>query len=290
MKVIAQNGTPVNSVTPEDVVQLRKDMATLKVTPDRIENISPDVLAVLTSPDQDAIRKAAGITDEKISVQGPPGETPVIQVAGSELQTKLPSESDWRNIFDLSTLAGKDAEPAEDGKDGTGIASVDVTYQISNSGSTIPDGQWTSSAVAAPQSSYLWARVSLNLTDGTSKEAYLVSRSAIDGMPGDDGEPGASGKDGEPGKNGSPGDPGESAYMVAVKAGFSGSEADWLASLKGSDGKPGVDGKAGVDGKTGSDGQRGSIWTVGSGSPASADAIAGDMYLDVDTGDVYRME
>lgn len=39
---------------------------------------------------------------------------------------------------------------------------------------------------------------------------------------------------------------GLSAYEIAVKNGFKGSEAEWLASLKGEDGKDGSDGKDGV--------------------------------------------
>jgi len=40
------------------------------------------------------------------------------------------------------------------------------------------------------------------------------------------------------------GEKGLSAYEIAVKNGFSGTEAEWLASLKGSDGKSGADGKS----------------------------------------------
>ncbi|MCM1057737.1 MAG: phage tail protein [Firmicutes bacterium] len=50
------------------------------------------------------------------------------------------------------------------------------------------------------------------------------------GDPGADGKDGADGRDGIDGQNGAPG---ESAYAVAVKNGFAGSEEEWLASLKG---------------------------------------------------------
>ena len=43
---------------------------------------------------------------------------------------------------------------------------------------------------------------------------------------------------------------GKSAYEIAVANGFSGTEAEWLESLKGADGKDGVDGKDGKDGIT----------------------------------------
>lgn len=69
------------------------------------------------------------------------------------------------------------------------------------------------------------------------------------------GLPGRDGRDGEPGKNGEKGDIGPqgpqgiqgeqgpqgpqglSAYQVAVNNGFSGSESEWIKSLKGADGK-----------------------------------------------------
>lgn len=44
---------------------------------------------------------------------------------------------------------------------------------------------------------------------------------------------------------------GDSAYEIAVKNGFEGTEAEWLESLKGSDGKNGADGSNGTDGKDG---------------------------------------
>lgn len=47
---------------------------------------------------------------------------------------------------------------------------------------------------------------------------------------------------------------GESAYDIAVRHGYAGSEQEWLESLKGSDGLNGTDGKDGTDGQNGKDG------------------------------------
>lgn len=58
---------------------------------------------------------------------------------------------------------------------------------------------------------------------------------------------------------------GESAYDIAVRHGFAGTEEEWLESLKGSngtDGKDGTDGEDGSDGKDGSDGANGSSTVV----------------------------
>lgn len=50
---------------------------------------------------------------------------------------------------------------------------------------------------------------------------------------------------------------GESAYEIAVEHGFNGSEAAWLESLKGADGQNGRDGLDGKDGRDGRDGKDG---------------------------------
>lgn len=52
------------------------------------------------------------------------------------------------------------------------------------------------------------------------------------------------------GEKGDAGADGKSAYEVAVANGYTGTQAQWLASLKGADGKAGKDGVAGKDGQT----------------------------------------
>lgn len=56
---------------------------------------------------------------------------------------------------------------------------------------------------------------------------------------------------------GTKGEDGKSAYQIAVDEGFEGSEADWLASLKGTDGRNGIDGINGTNGKDGTNGADG---------------------------------
>lgn len=58
-------------------------------------------------------------------------------------------------------------------------------------------------------------------------------------------------------------------------------------NLKGATGDKGERGETGPAGANGDTGTRGSKWSVGTGTPTSADAIAGDQYLDIATGDVY---
>ena len=63
----------------------------------------------------------------------------------------------------------------------------------------------------------------------------------------------------EPGGGGSgrPGRDGKSAYELATENGFSGSETEWLLSLKGEKGDKGDKGEPGADGTNGKDGTNG---------------------------------
>ena len=63
---------------------------------------------------------------------------------------------------------------------------------------------------------------------GTEKE-WLAS---LQGADGHDGTPGHDGKDGENGHDGKDGDDGDSAYQIAVEHGYTGTEEEWLESLK----------------------------------------------------------
>lgn len=82
---------------------------------------------------------------------------------------------------------------------------------------------------------------------------------------GPEGKQGAPGKDGTPGSDGQPGQPGEdgaSAYEIAVKHGFDGTEEEWIESLQGRPGRDGSDGDPGKDGITPHIGDNGN-WFVG---------------------------
>lgn len=70
--------------------------------------------------------------------------------------------------------------------------------------------------------------------DGVNGKNGCDGRNGVDGLPGKDGKSGA---DGLPGRDGIDG---KSAYIIAVEHGFSGTETEWLQSLKGADGKDGI--------------------------------------------------
>ncbi len=97
-----------------------------------------------------------------------------------------------------------------------------------------------------------------------TKSEWLESLKGIDGLPGKDGRDGTDGKNGIDGVNGQNGTDGKSAYLIAVEHGFTGTEAEWLESLKGADGLPGKDGEKGADGRDGVDGTNGQDGVNGS--------------------------
>lgn len=73
--------------------------------------------------------------------------------------------------------------------------------------------------------------------DGGTTWANIISVADLQGPPGSPGQPGA------PGSNGTNG---LSAYQVAVANGFAGTQAEWLASLKGDKGDRGLTGPPGI--------------------------------------------
>lgn len=81
-----------------------------------------------------------------------------------------------------------------------------------------------------------------------------------DGEKGDTGATGPQGPQGDPGpagRDGTNGSDGASAYAIAVAHGYSGTETEWLASLKGDKGDNGEQGIQGEKGDTGETGPQG---------------------------------
>lgn len=108
------------------------------------------------------------------------------------------------------------------------------------------------------------------------------------GETGEKGEPGAKGdsgekcEPGEPGKDGidgRDGADGKSAYLLAVEHGYSGSESEWLTSLKGEKGdagQPGERGEKGDPGEQGIPGEKGDTGADGKDGFSPIAAVAKD--------------
>lgn len=108
------------------------------------------------------------------------------------------------------------------------------------------------------------------------RNRHACTQGNYPGQGGGTGETGGTGKDGKDGKDGL------SAYEIAVKNGFVGTEQEWVNSLKGrdgADGQPGSVGPAGPVGPPGPAGVDGKDGEQGPQGPAGADGAPAVMAL-----------
>lgn len=116
-----------------------------------------------------------------------------------------------------------------------------------------------------------------SLQNFVSTHGPFIFNAIKDLIPTLQGEPGVAGKDGANG---------QSAYQLAVASGFSGTETEWLASLKGDAGVAGPQGLQGEKGDTGLQGVTGKDGLAGAQGPAGKDGVDGKSAYDlaVDNG------
>lgn len=62
------------------------------------------------------------------------------------------------------------------------LTSSSVVYQVGDSGTIIPSGEWVSSVPVVAQGKYLWTRITNTFNSGSPVVAYTVSRMGIDGL------------------------------------------------------------------------------------------------------------
>lgn len=67
------------------------------------------------------------------------------------------------------------------------VSSTTITYAVGTSGTTPPDGGWSSNVPAVPAGQYLWGKTVVTYSDGKSTTTYSVSYQGTNGKPGDDG-------------------------------------------------------------------------------------------------------
>ena len=155
-------------------------------------------------------------------------------------------------------VSGESGLDGISGIDGTSITRVDVLYYQSTSSSTLSGGSWDTNAPEWINGLYVWTKNRTYYKDAKGVEWSTDSNPiCVTGSKGTDGLDGKDGIDGAPGTDGVDG---KSAYQLWLEAGNTGSEEDYLNSLKGEDGKDGQDGapgKDGVDGAPGKDGTDG---------------------------------
>ena len=90
--------------------------------------------------------------------------------------TSATAPTDWQQYkwFKIKGEKGDTGDPAR-------LTSSSVEYQVSDSGTVIPSGAWSSSVPVVAQGRYLWTRITQNFNTGSPVVAYSVSRMGIDG-------------------------------------------------------------------------------------------------------------
>lgn len=76
--------------------------------------------------------------------------------------------------FQIKGEKGNTGDPAV-------VLSQSVWYQVSTSGTVIPDGAWLSEIPSVPQGQYLWTQSKLQFNSGKAQVSYSVTRFGIDG-------------------------------------------------------------------------------------------------------------
>lgn len=114
-------------------------------------------------------------------------------------QTSIPSLSPGEYLWTRTTISYTTGNPSvsysvgrsgNDGDDGKGISSTEITYQTSTSGTTAPTGTWQTSIPSVAEGSYLWTRTVITYTDNTTSTSYSVGRNGTNGGEGDNGKDG----------------------------------------------------------------------------------------------------
>lgn len=142
----------------------------------------------------EAMNKAAstiakGDPGEGLDIKGQVTSVSALPTTANEGNGYLVNEE----LYVYTSGVWKDCGPIQgpqgiQGKTGTGISSTTIQYQISNSATTAPTGIWSNNIVATTITNpYLWMKATLNYTDGTTKDFYLVSQKGDKGDKGDTG-------------------------------------------------------------------------------------------------------
>ena len=132
---------------------------------------------------------AKGDPGEGLDIKGQVTSVSALPTTANEGDGYLVNEE----LYVYTSGAWKDCGPIQgpqgiQGKTGTGISSTTIQYQISSSATTSPTGTWSNSIVATTITNpYLWMKATLNYTDGTTKDFYLVSQKGDKGDKGDTG-------------------------------------------------------------------------------------------------------
>lgn len=88
-------------------------------------------------------------------------------------------------------FTGATGEKGETGATGNGVKSISTTYQASTGNTTPPSGQWNPTPPSVPAGQYLWTKMVLTYTNGsTSEPIYSVAKQGATGATGPTGATG----------------------------------------------------------------------------------------------------
>ena len=92
-------------------------------------------------------------------------------------------------IGDISISKAFSYSIAFAGNNGTSVtvSKTEVTYQVSDNGTTAPTGTWSTGIPTTNPGQYLWTKTVVTYSDGKSTTAYSVSRSGMNGSNGANG-------------------------------------------------------------------------------------------------------
>lgn len=113
------------------------------------------------------------------------------------------------------------------GPTGNGISSSVVNYAASASGTTAPTSGWTTTPPTVAADQFLWTRVVITYTNGTTTTAYSVGKMGAQGPKGDTGAQGPTGPTGPQGPQGIQG----VAYLSPTQPSTTQNGAQWFKTV-----------------------------------------------------------
>lgn len=173
------------------------------------------------------------LSDKTPSVEIDVKETAIAQGAGQDLYDRAKRELGYTGTFGefLATFKGERGEKGEDGATGAKGDTGERGIPGERGADGLPGAKGDTGDKGA---------------DGLPGARGERGADGLPGAKGDKGDTGERGLKGDKGDTGERGQDGKSAYEIAVANGYTGDEAQWLASLKGRDGERGRDGRNGL--------------------------------------------
>lgn len=85
--------------------------------------------------------------------------------------------TDWKQYkwYKIKGEKGDTGDPAT-------LVSAEVTYQVSDSGTILPSGEWSTTIPVVAQGKYLWTRIVQRFNTGDPVTAYTIARMGMDGL------------------------------------------------------------------------------------------------------------